>query len=83
MGAAWVDFQNGTFSSNENRSTEIDLTETQTPILTLEASVPAATSEPIFLTFGIEFFQQVNGEFYPLKNGAYNALAIVLVDGCA
>lgn len=83
MGAAWVDFQNGTFSSNENRSTEIDLTETQTPILTLEASVPAATSEPIFLTFGIEFFQQVNGEFYPLKNGAYNALAIVQVDGGA
>jgi len=50
MGAAWVDFQNGTFSSNENRSTEIDVTETQTPILTLDTSVPAATSEPIFLT---------------------------------
>lgn len=83
MGAAWVDFQNGTYSNNENRSEEIDLTETQTPILTLDASVPAATTEPIFLSFGIEFFQQVNGEFYPLKNGAYNALAIVQVDGGA
>lgn len=80
MGAAWVDFQNGVSSSNEDRSAEIEINNIQTPIMTLSASVPAATAEPIFLGFGIEFFQQVNGAFYPLKNGQYNALSIVMVD---
>jgi hypothetical protein len=29
---------------------------------------------------GIEFYQEVNGQMYALKNGAYNALAVVIVD---
>jgi len=29
---------------------------------------------------GIEFYQEVNGQMYPLKNGSYNALSIVKVD---
>jgi hypothetical protein len=30
---------------------------------------------------GVEFYQEVNGQMYPLKNGVYNPLAIVKVDG--
>jgi hypothetical protein len=35
----------------------------------------------LFLSLGIEFFQEVNGKRYPLKNGAFNALALVEVSG--
>jgi hypothetical protein len=29
---------------------------------------------------GVEFYQEINGQMYPLKNGAFNPLAIVKVD---
>ena len=41
--------------------------------------IPAST-KPLFLALGIEFYQQVNGQMYPLKNGSYNPLSIVKVD---
>jgi hypothetical protein len=34
---------------------------------------------PLFLVLGIEFYQEVNGEEHPLKNGSSNALSIVKV----
>jgi hypothetical protein len=33
------------------------------------------------LALGIEFYQEVNGRMYPLKNGSYNPLALVQVSG--
>jgi hypothetical protein len=33
------------------------------------------------LLLGIQFLQDVNGSLYPLKNGAFNALAVVKTDG--
>lgn len=44
-------------------------------------SVSAGNTVPIFLCVGIEFFQQVNGEQYALRNGSYNPFSIVKVDG--
>lgn len=38
------------------------------------------SEKPLFLVFGIEFLQEVNGSFYALNNGAFNALNLVLVD---
>jgi hypothetical protein len=43
--------------------------------------VTAASTKPLFLALGVEFYQEVNGQMYPLKNGAYNPLALVKVDG--
>ncbi|WP_121665499.1 hypothetical protein [Mesonia aquimarina] len=48
-------------------------TQTLTP-----AAVPSGSGNNIFLLL-IEFFQEINGEQYPLKNGAYNVLNIVEV----
>lgn len=45
--------------------------------------VGAGNTQPLFLVLGISFYQEVNGKNYPLKNGAYNALSIVKVDGGA
>jgi hypothetical protein len=35
----------------------------------------------LFLVLGVEFYQDVNGVKYPLKNGAFNALNITKVSG--
>jgi len=35
---------------------------------------------PVMLFIGVEFFQEVNGEYYSLKNGAHNSLTVVNVD---
>ena len=48
---------------------------------TLVLPLPTASTHPIVVVLGIEFVQQVNGKMYDLKNGAYNALAIVKVAG--
>jgi hypothetical protein len=43
--------------------------------------VTPASTKPLFLALGVEFYQQVNGQMYPLKNGAYNPLSLVQVSG--
>lgn len=43
----------------------------------------ADANRPMFIVMGISFYQEVNGKNYPLKNGAFNALSIVQVDGGA
>jgi hypothetical protein len=35
---------------------------------------------PVLQVVGVEFYQEVNGQMYPLKNGAFNALSIAQVD---
>ena len=49
--------------------------------LTQTNTVTPASTKPLFLMLGIEFFQLVNGTMYPLKNGAFNPLAIAKVSG--
>jgi hypothetical protein len=46
----------------------------------LTASITANSVLPVVQVLGIEFYQEVNGQMYPLKNGAYNALSVVIVD---
>jgi hypothetical protein len=41
--------------------------------------VTANSTHPLFLLLGVEFFQEVNGQMYSLRNGGYNSLAIVMV----
>jgi hypothetical protein len=54
---------------------------TATAVINLANTVTANSTKPLFLALGIEFYQEVNGQMYPLKNGAYNALALVKVSG--
>ncbi|HEU4552217.1 MAG TPA: hypothetical protein VFS25_05265 [Chitinophaga sp.] len=48
--------------------------------VSLSNAVPANSTQPLFLALGIRFYQQVNGKYYPLNSGKFNALAIVRVD---
>lgn len=45
----------------------------------LSVELPEATETPIFLVFGVGFYQEVNSKYYPLQNGVFNALSIIEV----
>lgn len=78
---AEVDFENETFVVAANDSAVIAWDATATAVITLTNTVTANSTKPLFLVLGIEFYQEVNGQMYPLKNGVFNPLAIVKVDG--
>ncbi|CAM3008753.1 hypothetical protein [Flavobacterium frigoris] len=78
---AEINFEAETFvvSSSETAIQPWD----STPVLAinqLNAVTPNSVS-PLFLALGLEFYQEVNGKMYPLKNGAYNPLSLVQVSG--
>lgn len=78
---AEIDFESETFVMDSNESAILPWDTTATAVLTLTNTVTANSTKPLFLALGIEFYQQVNGQMYPLKNGAYNALSLVKVSG--
>jgi hypothetical protein len=78
---AEIDFENETFVMDSNETEILAWDTTATDVLTLTNTVTANSTKPLFLALGIEFYQQVNSQMYPLKNGAYNALALVKVSG--
>ncbi len=76
-----VDFENETFVVDTKSSALLPWDGTATAAINLSNAVTAASTHPLFLALGIEFYQDVNGVKYPLKNGAFNALSLVKVDG--
>jgi hypothetical protein len=78
---AEVDFENETFVVDENASVIIAWDTVATAAITLTNTVTANSTKPLFLVLGVEFYQEVNGQMYPLKNGVFNPLAIVKVEG--
>ena len=76
-----IDFEGETYVVDNNDSTVMPLDATPTAVISLENTVTANSTNPLFLALGIEFYQEVNGEMYPLKNGAFNSLALVKVSG--
>ena len=76
-----VDFENETYVVDSNASAILPWDAVATTALTLTNTVTAASTHPLFLALGIEFYQEVNGTMYPLKNGSYNALSLVAVSG--
>lgn len=78
---AEVDFENETFVMSNQVTAVLPWDATATAVINLVNAVTANSTKPLFLALGIEFYQEVNGQMYPLKNGAYNALALVKVSG--
>jgi hypothetical protein len=79
--AAEVDFEGEAFADGLISSAELVIDRTATAPLNMEISLPAASTKPLFLALGIEFFQQVNNEMYNLHNGAHNSTALINVSG--
>ena len=78
---AEIDFENETFVIDNNNSIILPWDSVATTALNLSNAVTANSTHPLFMALGIEFYQEINGVKYTLKNGAFNALALVKVLG--
>ena len=76
-----VDFEAETFVEAHSETAILPWDNVVTVAISQENAVTAASIKPLFLALGVEFYQEVNGQMYPLKNGAYNPLALVTVSG--
>lgn len=76
-----VDFENEAFEADTKETDTLPWNTAPTDVISLTHVVTPDSNHPLFLVLGVEFYQAVNGNNYPLKNGAYNALALVKVSG--
>jgi hypothetical protein len=80
LSAAEIDFDNKSFSVESTESAFIDWSNQAASPVNLSVQLPAASTKPLFALFVVEFLQDVNNVKYSLKNGAFNACAVVKVD---
>jgi hypothetical protein len=80
-GGSAVDFEAQTYVADTVKNGVQPIDTNATTAITLNTNVGAASTVPLFLVLGIQFYQQINSQLYILKNGAYNALALVDVNG--
>ncbi|HEY3405369.1 MAG TPA: hypothetical protein VGK59_18415 [Ohtaekwangia sp.] len=78
---ALINFEDGRSVITMSESPEVLKGNQEQAAIQLAQAVTPASTDPLLLLLGIRFFQEVNGRFYPLRNGAHNALGVVLVDG--
>lgn len=78
--AAAVNFMDKSYETVVSESELIAMGSEREKGIELTAVLPAGSVLPLFLAFGVGFYQQVNGVFYPLNGGTSNALAIVSVN---
>lgn len=79
-GVAELDFVSESSVFEHAESTILPYNGVDTSIISLTATVTPDSELPIMQVVGIEFYQEVNGQMYPLKNGAFNSLSVVNVD---
>jgi hypothetical protein len=76
-----INFEQNQHNGEIKETAILPLDSSNTAVMNIDHAVSANSTHPLFLLLGIQFFQEVNGEKYPLKNGAFNALGIVKVSG--
>jgi hypothetical protein len=78
---AEIDFEAEVFTTTNSETAILPWDMTPTVVINHLNAVTANSTKPLFLALGVEFYQEVNGRMYPLKNGSYNPLALVQVSG--
>lgn len=81
VAAMAIDFENESYMAPTGESNLLPWDNSLTAALDIPLQLTADSTHPLFLALGIEFYQQVNGDNYPLKNGTYNALKLIDVIG--
>ncbi|WP_372746941.1 hypothetical protein [Lutibacter sp.] len=79
-GVAELDFDAETSTFENDETSILPYDSATNAAIDLSATITANSALPVIQILGIEFYQEVNGAMYPLKNGSYNALSIVKVD---
>ncbi len=77
--AAEIDFATGTTVTDSQQSAPLSLDAAPSVSLNLANALTPNSTHTLFLVLGIQFYQEVNGVQYTLRNGAFNALSIVKV----
>ena len=79
-GGSEVDFEAETYVVATSETAILPWDATATVPINQVKAVTANSTKPLFLALGVEFYQEINGQMYPLKNGAFNPLSIAKVD---
>ena len=77
MGLAELNFEAETSKFESDETAILPYDSADTANIDLLVAIDAASTQPVIQVMGIEFYQEVNGQMYPLKNGSYNALAVI------
>ncbi|TDE41621.1 hypothetical protein E0I26_16160 [Flavobacterium rhamnosiphilum] len=78
---AEINFEAETFVVTSSETAILLWDMTPTVVINHLNSVSPNSVSPLFLALGVEYYQEVNGRMYPLKNGSYNPLSLVQVSG--
>jgi hypothetical protein len=79
-GGAEIDFEAETYVVATSETAILTWDGIATAPINQVNAVTANSTKPLFLALGVEFYQEINGQMYPLKNGAFNPLSIAKVD---
>lgn len=80
LGMAELDFNTERFVFNSAKTSITPWDAQQVPAIDMSVNVTGNSTLPLLQVMGINFYQEVNGQMYPLKNGSFNALAVVGID---
>lgn len=75
--AAEIDFATHLYTVDTSESTMLMWDNEASGAITPAGSLTPNSTKHLLLLLGVQFYQEVNGTQYPLKNGTYNALALV------
>jgi hypothetical protein len=77
--AGWtkLDFATGEFETVTTNAVNLPINSTSSNVALTQAAAPTLATGINVFTLSIEFYQEVNGNQYSLKNGGYNALAVI------
>jgi hypothetical protein len=78
--AAEVDFAEGSSINAVASTVELPIGDAEAAAVSLGLSLPAGSTKPLFLALCIEFLQEVNGRYYGLNAGQFNAMTMLAVD---
>ncbi|MBW2962998.1 hypothetical protein [Mesonia aestuariivivens] len=80
MAGVELNFEDSSFNFSKSETPIIAHNSSLQAGSTLVSNLTENANLPIIGIIGVAYFQEVNGEMYPLKNGAFNALAVSFVD---
>lgn len=78
---AEIDFEAESFVSSTSETDILPWDAVSSDVISQTNMVTPNSVKPLFLALGVEFYQEVNGQMYPMKNGSYNPLSLVQVSG--
>jgi len=81
--AAEVNFATGIQSSVHSSTPELVYGAQTEAAVSLSNTLTANSTNWLFLALGIRFYQQVNGKYYVLNSGKFNAVSVIELSGPA